>query len=121
MQIEFNLGYDNAEVVTGYQTLIGLCQKSEAVESFIVSDHGAVERYVLSGLYSRDKQVKLYSCKCLQSLLKGGKNRKINIWNQKVQDIVVKKWGVHALKSCVLDEVIDIRKTGLDILSHLCR
>ena len=62
----------------------------------------------------------MYSCKCLQSLLKGGKNRKINIWNQKVQDIVVKKWGVHALKSCVLDELIDIRITGLDILSHLC-
>ena len=33
----------------------------------------------------------------------------------------MKKCGVQVLKSCALDEVIDIRKTGLDILSHLCR
>ena len=98
-----------------------MCQKNEAAESFVVSDHGAVERYILSGLYSQDRQIKLYSCKCLISLIKGGKNRKTNIWNQRVQELVVKKWGVHALQSCVLDLRIEIRKASLELLSHLCR
>ena len=117
VQIEFNIGYDSPEVVAGYKSLIQLFQGNDVVESFIVSDDGAIERYILSGLQNPDRQIKLYSCRCLQSLLKVSKNGKSSIYNQRAQEIIVKNYGVHVLKSCVIDQSVEIRKASLDILS----
>ena len=54
-------------------------------------------------------------------MLKGNPNGKNSTYNQKAQEIIVKKHGIYALKACAIDQQIEIRKTGLDVLSYLCQ
>jgi hypothetical protein len=61
-QIEFNIGHDDSEVVSGLQKLIELFESHNVAKSFMVTDFGAIERYLLSSLQNIDEQVMLHSC-----------------------------------------------------------
>lgn len=61
----------------------------------------------------------LHSCLAIQSLVKGLGGTGVH--DEGAQDILVKRSGIHALKTCAMDEMIEIRKVGLDILCYLCR
>ena len=76
-QIEFNIGHDDSEVVSGLQKLLELFESQKVAKSFIVTDFGAIERYLLSSLQNIDEQVMLYSCLAIQSLIKGRGDKKI--------------------------------------------
>ena len=48
--IEFNIGHDDSEVVGGLKKLAELFDNHNIAKSFIVTDFGAIERYLLSNL-----------------------------------------------------------------------
>ena len=118
-QIEFNIGHDDSEVVSGLQKLIELFEAHNVAKSFMVTDFGAIERYLLSSLQNIDEQVMLHSCLAIQSLVKGRGGTGVH--DEGAQDILVKRSGIHSLKTCAMDEMIEIRKVGLDILCYLCQ
>ena len=49
-QIGVNIGHDEVEVVKGFDLLVELFDSSKVTKSFIVTDFGAIERYLLSSL-----------------------------------------------------------------------
>ena len=49
-KIEFNIGHDDSEVVSGFQKLVELFEKNNLAKSFLITDFGALERYLLSSL-----------------------------------------------------------------------
>jgi len=54
-QIGVNIGHDDIEVVKGFETLIKLFDTHRVTKSFIVTDFGAIERYLLSSLQNIDE------------------------------------------------------------------
>lgn len=56
----------------------------------------------------------LYSCKCLQALIKGK-------GEEGAQDLLVKRSGIHALKTCAMDEMVEIRRSSLEIIAFMSR
>lgn len=70
-QIEFNIGHDDSEVHAGFQKLIKLFEENNLAKSFLVTDFGAIERYLLCSLQNIDENVMLYACKCIETLIKG--------------------------------------------------
>jgi hypothetical protein len=66
-----NIGHDDSEVFGGFQKLIQLFDSQNIAKSFLVTDFGSLERYLISSLHNIDENVMLYSCKCIQSLIKG--------------------------------------------------
>jgi hypothetical protein len=49
-QIGVNIGHDDAEVVQGFESLIELFNKQRISKSFMVTDFGAIERFLISSL-----------------------------------------------------------------------
>jgi hypothetical protein len=37
------------------------------------------------------------------------------------QDLLVKRSGIHALKTCAMDEMVEIRKSSLEIIAYMSR
>ena len=61
----------------------------------------------------------LFSCKCISSLIKGKGGTGLH--DEGAQDLLVRRQGVHALKTCAMDEMVEIRKSALDILAYMAR
>jgi hypothetical protein len=99
--------------------MIELFEKNNIAKSFLVTDFGAIERYLLSSLQNIDENVMLYSCKCIQSLVKG--KQATGVHDEGAQDLLVKRSGIHALKTCAMDEMVEIRHSAMDILAFLSR
>ena len=91
----------------------------DIAKSFIVTDFGSIERYLLSSLQNIDENVMLHSCECLQSLVKGRGGSGSH--EEGAQDILIKRSGLQALKVCAMDEMLQIRKASLDILGYVCK
>ena len=49
-QIGVNIGHDDAEVVQGFESLVDLFSSQRISKSFMVTDFGAIERYLISSL-----------------------------------------------------------------------
>ena len=107
-----NIGHDDAEVVAGFKSLVELFEGHKLCKSFIVTDYGAIERFMLSSLQNIDEQVMLSSCNAIDALIRGKDE-------SGVQDVLIKRQGIHALKTCAMDEMIEIRLIGLQMMSYL--
>jgi hypothetical protein len=70
-QIGVNIGHDDVEVVKGFDTLIELFEKNKITKSFVVTDFGALERYLLSSLKNIEEMVMLKASNVIHTLIKG--------------------------------------------------
>jgi hypothetical protein len=61
----------------------------------------------------------LYACKCIQTLIKGRGGTGDH--DEGAHDILVKRSGILALKSCTMDDMLEIRKSSLETLAYLSR
>ena len=68
---------------------------------------------MLASLHNIDENVMLSSCRCLSALLRGK--------DEGAQDLLVKRQGIHALRTCAMDEMVEIRKSALEIIAYLSR
>lgn len=61
-QIVFNIGHDDQEVIKGLQDFTNLFEKHNIAKSFMVTDFGCIERYLLSSLQNIDENIMLHAC-----------------------------------------------------------
>lgn len=69
--IEVNIGHDDQEVIRGFDELVNLFGEQRISKSFIVTDFGAIERYIISSLQNIDEQVMAKTCEVILALVKG--------------------------------------------------
>lgn len=104
LQLEYNLG-DDAETTKALTALHELLKTEPLAKTFLLTDFGALERYLLSHLQSLDEQIMLLSCQCLYEVITG----KVD-----AASLVVKRQGLQILKVCAMDEAKDIRVSSLE-------